>query len=447
MFSTDIDCELSNMGTEFIVSFMENRDSTDTDLSLYPVTFSASTDINVKVEVRMNTSDDDVIQSFPLRTGERVVARIPPEVEMVGVEGSSSKAVKVTSNRKLSLFGMNSVTGSCDGFLALPVSALGTDYYTVSFFPPDHKTQISLVALYNDTQVNVTLRLPTRPGIYIKWNGVDYTNSLNRNMIPIVMNELDAVQLQDNSDLTGTRVTSNRPLGVFTGNDYSRVGSSTSPMNGLLASHLVEQIPPVSAWGRQFHVVPLPETDAGYALKVVASLSNTTVTLSNASTEWQLQVMVNPGDFRTIYFTNRQFVTVRTTKPVLLAQFAESSFTSSPTMMVIPPVEQYKSSYSFTTGENSSTEHFLLLVVDLLAVPRLQLDGELVNQTGWTQISNNSRRWGNYIRVTSGVHVVTQLDGIPFAAYLYGQSVFGCAYAFPAGLCLQPVQDAKVSFF
>lgn len=432
------------MGTEFLVAFMENRDSTDSDFSLYPVTFSASKDINVKVEVRLNTSDD-VIQSFPLLSGERVLARVPPEVEMKGIEGSRSKAVKVTSNRKVSVFGMNSVTGSCDGFLALPVSGLGTDYYTVSFFPPDHKTQLSLVALYNDTQVNVTLRLPTRPGVYIKWNGIDYTNSPNRNTIPIVMNELDTVQLQDNSDLTGTRVTSNRPLAVFTGNDYSRV-SSSNPTSGLLASHLVEQIPPVSAWGREFHVVPLPETETGYFLKVVASSNNTTVTISNASADWQLQMMGNAGDFRTSYFTNQSFVTIRATKPVLLAQFASSSVTSSPTMMVVPPVEQYKSSYSFSTGEDNSTEHFLLLVVDLSAVPRLQLDNQLVSQTGWTQIFNNSRYWGSYIRVTSGVHVVTQLDRIPFAAYLYGQSVFGCAYAFPAGLCLQPLQDVKVSY-
>lgn len=437
------------MGTEFLVAFMENRNSTDSDLSLYPVTFSTSTDINVKVEVRLNTtSDNEAIQSFPLRSGERVAVRLPPEVELKGIEGSRSKAVKVTSNFKVSLFGMNSVTGSCDGFLALPVSSLGTDYYTVSFFPPDHKTQIVLVALYNDTQVNVTLRLPTRPGLYIKWNGVDYTNSANRNAIPIIMNALDTVQLQDNSDMSGTRVTSSRPVAVFTGNDYSRVTSSTSPPNGLMSSHLVEQIPPVSAWGREFHVVPFPETETGYFLKIVASSSNTTITISNASSaETQLQTLANPGDFRITYFTNQSFVTVRASKPILLAQFAESGHTSPPTMMVVPPAEQYRSSYSFSTGENNLTKHFLLVVVDVLALPRLRLDGELVSQTGWTLISNNSRRWGGYVSVTSGVHVVTQLDGRPFGAYLYGQSVFGCAYAFPAGLYLQPIQDVKVSCF
>jgi len=127
---------------------------------------------------------------------------------------------QIISSEKIGVYGMNSVEGSCDGFLAFPVSALGTVHYTLSYFPPNHKSQIGLIATRNGTVVNVTLRLVTRPVFNLIWNGTMYQNGQT---ISIPMNQYDTVQLQDNSDLTGTLVVSNFPIAVFSGNDYSAV--------------------------------------------------------------------------------------------------------------------------------------------------------------------------------------------------------------------------------
>lgn len=375
---------------------------------------------------------------------------------MEETERSEFKTVRVQSNADISVFGMTSVTGSCDGFLALPVDGLGTEYFTVSYFPPAHKTQLGIAAVYNDTLVNVTLRLDTRPGIYINSsgiytnsNGTVYMNSRGHNVIQLRLNAGEAVQLQDNSDLTGTRIASDRPIAVFSGNDFTQVrGNAMSPIN---ASHLVEQIPPVDDWGSTFYVAPLPENANGYLLKVVASSSAgaTTVVFADtdtpgttATTSIQLN---NPGDFGSFSFSGRSFVTVTATSPVLLVQLGLSTDATSPTMAIVPPAERCRSEYGFSTGENNSTRHYVTLVVAnrSAVVGNLRLDGEELNEEKitWTQFPNNSQMIGASIQIGAGVHAVTQLDGVPFAAYVYGRSVYGCAYSYPAGFCLKSASE------
>lgn len=57
----------------------------------------------------------------------------------------------------IALYGVNQEFRSTDGFLCLPVSALATDYYAVTFSPATLSTQIALVASNPSTTVQITL--------------------------------------------------------------------------------------------------------------------------------------------------------------------------------------------------------------------------------------------------------------------------------------------------
>jgi hypothetical protein len=124
-----------------------------------------------------------------------VVVGVPQQAELNGI-GVWRKAVIVQAAEPIGLYGMSIADeGSCDGFLALPTSSLGSVYYAMCFFPPNYQSEIGIVAVHDGTVVNVTLyRNPPR-SVYIQWSGVTY-NNYDTNVITIPMKQYDTVQLQ-----------------------------------------------------------------------------------------------------------------------------------------------------------------------------------------------------------------------------------------------------------
>ena len=56
--------------------------------------------------------------------------------------GGSPIKIEVEGGR-ISLFGLNRMTGSCDAFVAIPTEQLGTSYYTISHYPASLRTQVN----------------------------------------------------------------------------------------------------------------------------------------------------------------------------------------------------------------------------------------------------------------------------------------------------------------
>ena len=172
----------------------------------------------------------------------------------IAVAGSNTNnnAVSVISSHDIGLYGVNSLTGTCDGFLAFPVPSLGTEYYTISYFGQSgDTTMVGLVAAADGTVVTVT----TRPGVNQQY---PQNGPLTSGGFPftINMNRYQVVQLQNSQDLSGTFISSNKPISVFSGNRYTRVPSSATSTD---ESHLVGMIPRKESLGRSFYAIPAPE--------------------------------------------------------------------------------------------------------------------------------------------------------------------------------------------
>ena len=71
-------------------------------------------------------------------------------------------------------------------------------------------------------------------------------------------------------ELTACRVSSDRPIAVFSGNRFSFTsdGSVTSGSKDLL----VEQLVPVAAWGTDILVPPMPLRTKGDILKIIGTM-------------------------------------------------------------------------------------------------------------------------------------------------------------------------------
>jgi len=197
-----VGCVSDNMGREFAVAFINNLAGNGSfQLELYPTSFSRRPSVDVSVR-RAAAAAGGWSESLTVESGRSAMVDVPSELELRGTE-LSRKAVLVTvddddegdeGEGEIGVYAMSSAArGSCDGLVALPVSSLGVDHFALCFFPPDHQSQIGVVAVHPATTVTVTLRRQTRPGVRVEWNQTMYGGG---DSFTIDMDQYDTVQLQ-----------------------------------------------------------------------------------------------------------------------------------------------------------------------------------------------------------------------------------------------------------
>ncbi len=228
--------------------------------------------------------------------------------------------------------------------LILPVATLGRKYYATSFWQNStagSKSQFQVIATAPNTQIKYQLR---RNG---QLDPTEYTKTL--------VNAGDILQIQDNSDLTGSVIESValpgggcNKIAVFSGS--SSLSINTPNCTGVSYDPLFQQCYPTNSWGKEFGVVPFANNPRGFYIRVVATEDNTTVNIDGQSINLSAgQFYPNNGNVN-VY--NRPF-TVSADKPISVAQFMLSSNCigaprigggnndqGDPDMIILNPVEQ-----------------------------------------------------------------------------------------------------------
>ena len=115
--------------------------------------------------------------------------------------------------------------------------ALGMDHYVLTygnmFFAPS--TEFGVVAAENNTSVTITPSVTTGN----RSAGISYNVTLQQGQTYLLQNTTPTTE----SDLSGSRISSNKPIAVFAGHR-----AATIPAEAVCcADHLVEQVPPVNA--------------------------------------------------------------------------------------------------------------------------------------------------------------------------------------------------------
>ena len=244
----------------------------------------------------------------------------------------------VEADGNINLYGMSANLFTADAYLALPCSKIAVDeyeYYGISYdtISSNDPSVIFLVACENGTVVKF-------------------------NSSTITLNSMETYQIESDNDLTGTRITSSKPLSVFSGSDCAFVPQGIGNCNNL-----VEQVPPTVTWGSKFFVASLEGRSSGERIRVLSTRAasvavncNTVVSVS----EFQLQ---SGGSFREFVIPINSFCSIESTSPVLVAQYAYGSvidLVGDPFMMIIPPIEQFTNNYLFSYLITMSQCMFLL---------------------------------------------------------------------------------------
>lgn len=357
-------------------------------------------------------------KNFICNASEVIFVEIDSTAQVFGSDAIHKLGIHVTSDNPIAVYGLSNRKASTDTYLAYPISVLGTTYRVCGYYPLPQtgntfSTQASVVAVEDATVITVTLAGDTRGG---RRAGETYSINLSRGDVYQIQS---ATGIGKKSDLTGTLVTSNKPISFFSGHTCAQV-----PADKNFCDQLLEMQPPMPSWGRQFFVGRF-EGKSEYAFRVIASEPNTHVFVNNNL----VAKIPNPGEF---YEDNhaKENALITTNKPVLVAQYAQSSTADSlqvgdPFMLFITPTEQFLTYYRFLTPVRGDWHHYINVVVPIDAMGSFKLDG----RGGFSKYFKNigiTRYAIAQIEIGYGSHTVS--CDKPFGLYSYGFGVAGDNY-------------------
>lgn len=330
---------------------------------------------------------------------------------------------------------MSSADQSCGGYVAYPVKALKQDYYTVSWWPPSVNTQIAIVAQSDNTNVDVTL--PQYSGVKVEYESRMYTSGMT---LSATLDATEVLSLKDVAfnDIGGSYISSTKPVAVFSGNSNTSV-----PVDNMKRTdHIVEQIPPTSAWGIAYPLIAIPDDASVLNIIVVTKEPSTTIRVTDGTNPVHI---MRSGD--TSRLKTPPNVMLFSDKPVLVAQVVSSSYDmrytdDEPSMVVIPPVEQYMNSYNFVAPPRVQS-NILFIAIQLKYIKGLRLDDNVLPNSEWTTIQGATPELSSTsIRVNDGRHQINHIDSkVKFSVILYGLSLDRCTYAYHIGQCLQDLDQ------
>jgi len=168
-------------------------------------------------------------------------------------------------------------------------------------------------------------------------------------------------------DLTGTVVTADQPVAVFTGVDLTMVVESPDPFDDdCCADHIEQQVPAEGAMGLDFAVPHSAQRGATVIeadlYRIIAAYDGTAVTTSLPAPNDSFTL--DRGEVRDFFATTG--FTVEASGPVHVAQLLVVKTQTDPpagdtSMVYIPPLDRLRAGYVVTTGTGYDSHHAVVV--------------------------------------------------------------------------------------
>jgi hypothetical protein len=438
VFQSRVFAQLSTIGREFFVGFMENNRIVPNRLDQATIIISAAEDANGFIQYATGThlfsikAGEQYVYDFP-KDGLDVIHRSSGQVEDLGIY--------VFSDGNIAVHAFNFRERSADGTVILPLSSLGKEYFITAHheeFAPDvnpgsnvnYESTMLVVAVEDDTEIEIVTTAPTI-------NTIPPGAPIN-----VKLNKGQSYQIKAKGDLTGTRV---RVLGsqdgdckniaVFGGNKMTAIGRDCG---GTTGDHLFQQAYPVFSWGMEYIHMAFKGRSSGEMVKVLASDNNTEVFINGVS-----QGKINRGKFLTFNFGEDEVVNIRGSKPIAVTTFAKSQWCNiqngpfasngDPTMVTLSPNNQLIKKVAFSAVKVVGiVNHYLNVIAKRGTESLTFLDGVNVGNQ-FQPVPGNSDFSYARIEISQGPHTLSNLEGI--IGYVYG-SGFIESYGYSAGASL-----------
>ena len=203
--------------------------------------------------------------------GEVFEYKLPISLRMSGT-GEQMNGVEILSTSNISVVCLNYYSGSVDGYLALPTTALGSNYVAASYQPYNQysRANLAIISAYDDNKITVIFG----ENAIVRYRGILYDKSSSLLYVTLVLEKLEALHISGLSDLSGTIIITSKAVVVLSGVDRAKPFGSVGSYD-MLESFLL----PVSLWGKDYILTTVRTTDKkkGDIYRIFAYKNNTIV--------------------------------------------------------------------------------------------------------------------------------------------------------------------------
>ncbi|XP_035672719.1 IgGFc-binding protein-like [Branchiostoma floridae] len=384
----------------FIQNFVANRPA---ELFIAPAGDDPAT-------VTVNAPHVSHTETVTIQPNNIQMLQVPAAIKMTE-GGVSNRGIEITADVDIVVYGVNKEDYTTDGFLGLPEDVMSTEYIVASWGGTRSiPAEIGVVGLEDGTEVTVN---PTAP--------VRFNNRYNgASRLTFNLDRFDAAQIVSYwGDLTGSKVTSNKPVAVFSGHRCANVPAGTG-----WCDHIVEQMTAVTTWGKTFVTMPIAGRTGGDIIRIISSVDGTEVNVHGQSPR-----TLNEGRYFDIETSSSDYLSISASEPILVVQYnkgqAADGVQTDPFMMLIPPAEQYDSRYTLGTVDSPTNTYTTYIGVVIKTAERdgIRLDGSGITPT-WTEIPGSDYS-AAAVQIAQGTHNVRHTNPTSvFSVYLYGHTPY-----------------------
>ncbi len=368
-----------------------------------------------------------------------------------------------------------------DASLLLPTSVLGKSYMAMSATPvtvkecdnfwcdeyhfetQGYRAFVSIVGTYEGTTtIQVTASAAIKAGAGVEGISAGETREYTlqqHEVLQLVGDDAFANEEhcwrdeQENNticmgaDLSGTRIQSDQPIAVFSGNECAYV-----PYTQYACDHLEQQMFPTDIWGQSYLMGEYSQYEWDYPTyyKIMAYEDNTQLQVTpdyildevpygfGGEQIVGCQRTLQAGDYCMIESDSNLMVTALDGKKIAVGQFmvggsyddSDPAEYGDPAFSLVPPIQQYRKNYIFLAPDTYAYDYINIMSMSNTAT--ILLDGDPLRARDFEQI-DGANAWVMQKKINDGTHLLT--SDVPIGLIVYGYDRY-VSYAYPAGLDL-----------
>jgi hypothetical protein len=387
-----------------------------------------------------------ITNTFTVAAGAVTNMSIPTEAMMFDTNVIETYGIHITANQPVSVYAMDYDMAASAAFTGYPTTLLGTNYCVLarpSYGGYGYSSELGIVATADNTTVTITPS-PTADLVGI------FTPSTN-----IVLQQGQTYQVNSiytTDDVTGTLITSDKPVGVFAGASLAYVPDE----NTTAANPLMQEQLPVNLWGTNVLALSFAERTNGDSYQILAAYSNTVITITGkvitsvvetghppwsvtTSNETVMVTITNAGQFYDIIVDGP--VQFQGSQPIQVAQFANGTDyddvfgnEGDPCEILLPPTGHYlETNVTFALPNDYANGDFSTNWLNVIVVQSATNNTFLDFTNAITNFVaiGTSGYYGAQVLVTNGAHTVTSSQPVGVEVYGWG---YADAYGYFGGV-------------
>ena len=420
-------------GKHFFVSFMQNENYIQTNTGLLLQLFITSRyTTNITVKAPYYPDNNFILQADSIK-----VIYVDTKLEVYQSEVPIDNAVEITSDFPITVTAYSSQWKTTDSYAAIPVEKWGRNYVVLSqpndqYQPPPDIPPVDSVRLAtprtsefmviaSEDSTNITFS-PRAVTLKLKQTFRHYSVMLNKGECYLVQSYPTP---KGTGDLTGTVVTSDKPIGFLSGHVRTAVPQFLISLWDS-KNHLVEMLQPVKSWGRKYATIkmlPYQFVPHGDMIRVTCFYPNTRVSFQTGS-GYHSMFLKDSGDYVSLPYFDAPAYWIAD-KPVQIGQYLMHSGHSTdaygydPALVTIPSIEQFVQKVIFVTPGNPAVNpdqfryHFVSLIAKQKSLNSLVFDGELISNFTPIMVQKIPGTNLHYARfsISSGRHEISCQSG------------------------------------